>query len=83
MIGTVSVLCLIFLRNDDDFRLVEPHGYWKTNNKENEWFDFEIYSPVENDLPGYNDFPAIAEENVLEKIVPRGNKLEDGFKAKY
>lgn len=81
-IGMVFIACLVFLRNDEDFRLVTPHGYWKMDNVENDWYGFEIYSPVQDTLSGYDDFPAVTNESVLENIVPRGNKIEDGFKVR-
>lgn len=80
-IGMLFMGSLLFLRNDDDFRLIEPHGYWKMDNVKNDWYGFEIYSAV-SDMSGYDDFPAVTRESVLESIVPRGDKLEDGFKAR-
>lgn len=82
MMGTVFILSLNLLRKDEDFRLIRPHGYRKMYNVMNEWYGFEIYSPLEDTLSGYDDFPAVTRQDVLENIVPRGNKLEDGFKVK-
>lgn len=80
-LGMVFIGSLLFLRNDDDFRLVMPHGYWKMDNMKNEWYGMEIYSAVSG-MPGYDDFPAVTRESVLKNIVPRGEKIEDGFKAR-
>ena len=82
-IGMVFMGSLLFLRNDDDFRLTEPHGYWKMDNVKNEWYGLEIYSPAgEGYATGYDDFPAVTGARVLEGIVPRGSGLEDGFKIR-
>ena len=82
-IGIVFMGSLLFLRSDDDFRLIEPHGYWKIDNEKIDWYGFEMYSTDQDThLSGYYDFPAVTYERVLNDIVPRGDKLEDGFKVR-
>lgn len=79
VMGAAAAVCLIIVYKDEDFRAVMPHGYWRMDNTKQEWHSFEIYSPVEDSLSGYYDFPAVAREEVLDEIMPRGNKIEDGF----
>lgn len=82
-IGTVFLFCLMFLRDDEDFRLITPHGYWKIDNVKMDWYGFEIYRTDQvTFLSGYDDFPVVTYERVLEDIVPRGDRLEDGFKVR-
>lgn len=81
-IGLVFIVSMLCLRRSDDFRLVMPHDYWKMDNVKREWYGFDIYIPVFSNMSGYDDFPAVTGERALENIAPRGNSLEDGFKAK-
>lgn len=80
--GIVITGCMTYLYKDDDFRVMVPQGYWEIDNIKNDWHGFEIYTPVEGDISGYTDFPATTRESILENIVPRGNKLENGFKPR-
>lgn len=80
--GIALGLCMVFLYKDEDFRVVKPHGYWRMENTKNNWYGFEIYTPVEGDTSGYTDFPATTRESILEDILPRGNRIEDGFRPR-
>lgn len=80
--GIIFAGCLAFLYKDEDFRAVEPHGYWKMDNVKNDWYGFEIYTPAEGYISGYADFPAAAREDTLEDILPRGSRIEDGFRPR-
>lgn len=82
-IGMTFIVSLLFLRGDEDFRLITPHRYWKIDNVKVDWYGFEIYKTDQvTFLSGYDDFPVVTYERVLEDIVPRGDKLEDGFKVR-
>lgn len=80
--GIVIVACALFLHRDEDFRLVMPHGYWKIDNLKNDWYGYEIFTSKEGDITGYADFPATTRKDILENILPRGEKIEDGFKPR-
>lgn len=76
--------CCFFLYKDENFRLIEPQGYWEVDNIQKDWYGFEIYvhrDTAEDELlTNYADFPGIHKERVLEEIEPRGNTLKDGFR---
>lgn len=82
----VIVGCCFFLYKDEDFRLIEPQGYWKVDNPKREWYGFEVYAhkdTVDNELlTNYADFPGIHRESILEEVVPRGKSLKDGFQSR-
>lgn len=80
--GIVFAGCLVCLYKDEDFRAISPHGYWKIDNIKNDWYGFEIYTPAEDSISGYEDFPAATREEILEDILPRGSRIEDGFRAR-
>ena len=80
--GIVFAGCLVCLYKDEDFRAISPHGYWKIDNIKNDWYVFEIYTPAEDSISGYEDFPAATREEILEDILPRGSRIEDGFRAR-
>ena len=81
-IAMTFMVSLFFLRNDEDFRLITPHRYWKIDNAEIDWYGFEIYKADQANLSGYDYFPVVTYESVLDNIVPRGDRLEDGFKVR-
>lgn len=76
--------CVFYLYKNEDFRLVEPQGYWRMDNPKRNWYGWEVYVHEDADsepLTDYADFPGIHRESILEEIVPRGNMLKDGFRS--
>ena len=79
--GTFAA-CVGLLHQDDSFRLIMPHDYWKMETGSDDRYGFEIYFPTENSLTGYTDFPAVTDKNALDKFELRGNEIKDGFRAR-
>lgn len=84
VIAGVVIGCSFYLYKNEDFRLVEPQGYWRMDNPKRNWYGWEVYVHEDADsepLTDYVDFPGIHRESILEEIVPRGNTLKDGFRS--
>lgn len=84
MAGTF-VICIHYLYKNEDFRLIKPQGYWFMDTEKREWEGIDVYIPtgVTGDvLTGYDDFPGVPKEDILEKNERRGDKMESGFRPK-
>ena len=85
IITMVIIGCVFYLHKDENFRLVEPQGYWRMDNPKRNWYGWEVYVHEDEDsepLTDYVDFPGIHRESILEEITPRGDTLKDGFRSK-
>lgn len=82
VLGT-CVWVLLFLYRSDDFRLIQPQGYWKMDSVPTNLQGITIYSAADGGtLSGYADFPAVANKRVLDEIELRGEDLSSGFRLK-
>ena len=79
-IGAILIAALWFVRQDDNFCLIEPQDYWKVNNQLIEWQGMNIFAAGQDQHNDYKDFPAIVSTYVLNEIEPRGKALQDGFR---
>lgn len=85
IIAGVTMGSAFLLYKDDDFRLIEPQRYWHMDTEVIDWHGFEIFVPTGvtgERLTGYEVFPGVTEESVLEGIEPRGEEIKDGFRTK-
>lgn len=85
IITSVAVGSVFLLYKDDDFRLIEPQGYWYMDTEVIDWHGFEIFVPTGvtgERLTGYEVFPGVTEESILKGIEPRGEGIKDGFRTK-
>lgn len=82
IVGTV-LGTLFVISGNDQFRLMQPHGYWKLDMEQHELQNVVVYcEPDDHRLSDYEMFPAISEISVLDTIELRGKGLQSGFRPK-
>ena len=76
-------LCGQYLNDQEFVRIVFPEDYPSYSVTEQEISEgISIYTAEGDDRTGYEPFPAIPYEAVLDKIELRGNSLKDGFRIR-